>query len=339
MGLRKGEIRRVQVTGGSTFIVSLPKWWVDDVKLKQGDLVQVLPQPDSSLVIVPRIGSDDEGGKSASIEVPSPDRIEEAARLLIAHYLAGFDVITIQFKRYSPDAGHRIKDIVRRRLVGVEIMEGSADRIVVQSLLGHSEFPLKTAISRIHMLSSLMHKDAMRALKEANPSLAEDVAQRDDDVDRLYFFVVRQLKAAVMDRSLIREMGLRGPRDCLGYRLVAKSLERMADHAVNIARAVRMLDAPVQMELMESLEEVSAFAMGICEDAMRALSRLDVELAQKSISLAQEVGAFEGALTKRILESGSRAQSMIGLRLALESICRTADYGADIAEIAINLSV
>jgi phosphate uptake regulator len=336
--LGKGEVRKVQITGGSTFIMSLPKWWVEDVGLKQGDLVEILPQPDSSLVIMPRRGSGGEDRKSASIEVPSPDRIEEAARLLIAHYLAGCDVISIQFKKYSPDAGHRIKDIIRRRLVGVEVMEGSADRIVVQSLIGHAEFPLKTAISRMHGLSSLMHRDAVRALKEANPPLVEDVVQRDDDVDRLYFFIVRQLKAAVVDRSLIREMGLGGPRDCLGYRLVAKSLERIADHSVNIARAARMLDEPVQTALMESIEEVSSIAMDVCENAMRALSKLDVGMAQRSISLAQEVGKFEEPLTKRILGSGLKAQSMIGLRLALESVCRTVDYGADISEIAINLS-
>ncbi len=28
------EVRRVQVTGGSTYIVSLPKWWIKDMKIK-----------------------------------------------------------------------------------------------------------------------------------------------------------------------------------------------------------------------------------------------------------------------------------------------------------------
>ncbi|MEM2363885.1 MAG: phosphate uptake regulator PhoU [Candidatus Bathyarchaeia archaeon] len=337
--MNKKEVRRVQVTGGSTFIVSLPKWWVEDLKLKRGDLLDILPQPDHSLVILPRVGSEEEERRSASIEAAPTDDVEEVVRLLIARYLAGYDVISVQFGRHAPDLGYRIKDAIRRKLVGVEVMESSADRIVVQSLLGHAEFPLKAAISRMHVLSSLMHRDAIRALKETDLSLADDVEQRDDDVDRLYFFVVRQLKSAVVDRSLIKELGLSGPKDCLGYRIVAKSLERIADHATNIAQAARLLSAPMRAELMESIEEVSSIAMDVCEYAMRALSGLDVELAQRSISIAQEVGAFEGSLTRKILESGATAQSMMGLRLALESIRRTADYGADISEIAINLSV
>ncbi|MEM2082566.1 MAG: phosphate uptake regulator PhoU [Candidatus Bathyarchaeia archaeon] len=337
--MSKREVRRVQVTGGSTFIVSLPKWWVEDLKLKRGDLLDILPQPDHSLVILPRGGSDGEGRRSASIEATPTEDVEGIVRLLIARYLAGYDVISIQLGGHVPDLGYRIKDAIRRKLVGVEVMESSADRIVVQSLLGHAEFPLKAAISRMHVLSSLMHRDAMRALKEVDLSLADDVEQRDDDVDRLYFFVVRQLKSAVVDRSLIKELGLSGPKDCLGYRIVAKSLERIADHATNIAQAARLLSAPMRAGLMESIEEAGSVAMDVCEYAMRALSGLDVELAQRSISLAQEVGAFEKTITRKILESGATAQSMMGLRLALESIRRTADYGADISEIAINLSV
>ncbi len=335
--MSKREVRRIQVTGGSTFIVSLPKWWAEDLKLRRGDLLDILPQPDQSLVIIPR-GRSDEGKMSASIDATSIEDAEGIVRLLIARYLAGYDTISIRFSGHAPDFGYRIKDAIRRKLVGVEVMESSSDRIVVQSLIGHLEFPLKAAISRMYVLSSMMHRDAVRALKEVNLSLADDVEQRDDDVDRLYFFVVRQLKSAVVDRSLIKELGLSGPKDCLGYRLVAKSLERIADHAINIAQAARMLSAPVGKELMGSIEEVSSVAMNVCEYAMRALSRLDVELAQRSISLAREVEAFEGTLTKRILESGATSQSMIGLRLALESIRRTADYGADISEIAINLS-
>ncbi|HDI74885.1 MAG TPA: AbrB/MazE/SpoVT family DNA-binding domain-containing protein, partial [Thermoprotei archaeon] len=44
----KYMLRRVQLTGGSTLIVSLPKEWVKSVHLKPGDYVVVMVQPDNS---------------------------------------------------------------------------------------------------------------------------------------------------------------------------------------------------------------------------------------------------------------------------------------------------
>jgi len=47
------ELRRVQITGGSTYIVSLPKGWAESLGLKPGDYVQIVRQPDMSLLLIP----------------------------------------------------------------------------------------------------------------------------------------------------------------------------------------------------------------------------------------------------------------------------------------------
>ena len=51
---RRPDFRKVQVTGGNSFVVSLPKAWVNDIGLRASDPVAVMVQPDSSLLIVPR---------------------------------------------------------------------------------------------------------------------------------------------------------------------------------------------------------------------------------------------------------------------------------------------
>jgi phosphate uptake regulator len=183
-----------------------------------------------------------------------------------------------------------------------------------------------------------MHTDSIKAVISLDHMLAEDIANRDDDVDRLYFFVVRQLKAAVGDRLLLEELGLRMPQDCLGYRLVAKSLERIADHAVRISSTVSMINEPVPSKLAEAMKEASGIAVNVCENAVKALAREDEALALKAISLANEVSLFEEKLAKMLLQSDIKPRSLAGLRLTLESIRRTAEYGADIAEIALNLT-
>ena len=47
------ETRKIQFTGKSTYIVSLPKQWITELGLKQGDRVSVDRKGVSSLQIMP----------------------------------------------------------------------------------------------------------------------------------------------------------------------------------------------------------------------------------------------------------------------------------------------
>jgi phosphate uptake regulator len=46
--------RRVQCTGRGSYIISLPKEWVDDLGLNRGSEIAFNIQPDSTLTLVPR---------------------------------------------------------------------------------------------------------------------------------------------------------------------------------------------------------------------------------------------------------------------------------------------
>jgi phosphate uptake regulator len=53
------ETRKVQIIGGSTFIVSLPKKWALENKLKHGDTMFLSPQIDGTLVLRPEKRQED----------------------------------------------------------------------------------------------------------------------------------------------------------------------------------------------------------------------------------------------------------------------------------------
>ena len=52
------EIRKVQISGGSSFIVSLPKKWIKSTNIKKNDPVGLVVQPDGTLLITPNISGD-----------------------------------------------------------------------------------------------------------------------------------------------------------------------------------------------------------------------------------------------------------------------------------------
>jgi len=332
-------LRRIQLTGGSTYIVSLPKNWVKAVGIKRGEYVQLIPQPDMSLLIVPRVEGEEEELSEVLIDASLAENPEDIARELIACYLAGYDIIHLKLGRKAAEHRTYIKNIMRRKLVGLEIINEEANYMTARCLLGHVEFPVKDALNRMRIMALSMHKDAITALREKNISLANDVAQRDDEVDRLYFFVVRQLKMATQKRFIIEEIGLTSLRDCLGYRLVAKSIERIADHAARIAQTIPSMEyESIPDEIITPIMNMSMLSTETCQNAMKALYQLNIKKANQAIAEITRIIELEKKLIKLILETKLHITTIIGLRLTLESIRRTAEYGADIAEIAINLA-
>ncbi|MBS7621867.1 AbrB/MazE/SpoVT family DNA-binding domain-containing protein, partial [Candidatus Bathyarchaeota archaeon] len=331
------ELRKIQVTGGSTYIVSLPKDWANSLGLKPGDYVQIVRQPDMSLLLVP-------GGRrvnkpaEALIDASSASSLGEMIREFISYYLAGYDVIKVKFGQRVDEYKAHLKALMRSKLIGLETVEESTDYMVVRCLLGFVEFPVKDAIARMHSMVISMCRDALKALKLRDSSLAKDVAQRDDEVDRLYFFVVRGLKMAVENRVLAKDMGLVNPRECLGYRLIVKSMERVADHAARIAKLSTSVDLANAVNLISKMLGVADLSIEIYESSVDSLFKMNSKQANATIDEVERFHELESRAVNEVLSSRLDARTLTAMRLILESVRRIAEYGADIAEIVINLA-
>jgi phosphate uptake regulator len=332
------EFRKVQVTGGNSFVVSLPKSWVIDVGLRPKDAVAVAVQPDASLLIVPRRDIRDASKSEAVLEVtPGLDK-DTLLRHFISYYLAGYDTIRIALGKADPALRGFIREGIRRKLVGVEIIEESSVSILTQCLSGYVDLPLKKALERMSIIAAGMLSDSAAALKPGAGGLAQEVIERDDEVDRFYHFLLRQLNIAVRDRSVIQEIGLASARDCLGYRLVAKSTERVADHAAAVAAESANLTA-LPEPVVAKVQEMTAASRKVFESSIQALLRLDTKLAEQAISKTKEVVQMEAKISREVLAPRMNGSQVASLKLTLESIRRAAEYGSDIAEIAIDLTV
>ena len=337
-GRRNSDFRKVQVTGGNSFVVSLPKTWVKDVGLKASDPVAVMVQPDSSLLIVPRRDIRTAPKSEAVLEGgQGPDK-DFLLRHFISYYLAGYDTIRITLGKSDSALRGFIREGIRRKLVGVEIIEESAGGILTQCLSGYVDLPLKKALERMAIIAGGMLSDSVGVLQGKAEGFSQEVIERDDEVDRFYHFLLRQLNIAVRDRSVIREIGLTSTRDCLGYRLVVKSVERVADHAAAIAAEAERLTTLSETSV-KKIQEMAALSKKVFDSSISALVRLDGKTAEDAIARTRQVVQMEGKLSGEVLAPRMSGTQVASTKLMLESIRRVAEYGSDIAEIAIDLSV
>ncbi|RLG53293.1 MAG: hypothetical protein DRN96_00165 [Thermoproteota archaeon] len=335
---REGFLRRVQLVGGSTLTISIPKRWASSVGLKPGDYVAVLPLEDDSLLLIPK-GLPRKELTEKAMYVSHDKPPESAVREFIAYYLVGYDVIKVKFASGTSRHKLLIREAIRKKLIGVEPIEESAKELVVRCLIGSSELPVSIALNRMGVITSSMISDAVEALMTCNRELAHEIMERDDEVDRIYLYIVRQLKKAVRNRLMLSELGLSSARDCLGYRLVIKSVERSADHACKIAQIASLLRTPPASHLSALINTIASRSQSIFRDSLKSLMSLDLNLANETINRIEEVRSLEQKAIEVLLSQPIDIEDASNIRLALESLTRIAEYGADIAEIAVNLSV
>ena len=335
---QRGESRRVQLTGGSTLVVSLPIDWARSVGIKPRDEVHLVPQSDMSLLLT--IGEHRPSASETAIVIQPNENDEEILRKFIAYYIAGFDIVRFQFKGSSPEVRSKLKSRIRDQLIGVEIVEETSESILAQCLRGHMDLPLKKALGRMAILSSAMASDSVNALSAGNLDIAKDIVERDDEVDRFSHFIARQLNLAVHNRATIQEIGLSTAQDCMNYRLIVKSIERIADHAVQIAMSTQMLNGRrIPQPLVEKIQKLSKLSREMYDNAMKSVNMRNGKLANETIMRLKPILKEEEAATDELISSRLDNRAVVSLRLALESLRRSAEYSSDICEIVVNMTV
>jgi len=329
------EIRKIQLTGGTTYTVSLPKKWVRQYNLKPGDPVYIRITKDGDILISAKKMEREE--KIAEIIVNKNISSERLARDVVAYYLAGYDKIIIKFKCDMQKHRLFLKKFVKNKMIGLELIEEGRNYVLLQSIIKGSEFPVRKAIERMSIVVSFMMEDAINALLSGSKELAQRIIETDDDVDRLYLYLVRQLNEIVGNPYLIGEVGLKSNRECLSYRLISKSIERIGDHTLRIANVVLFNNISVPEDMKEKLKSLADELRNYFEKSVEAALNRNSELAHDLLDELPHYKEIQEELIKQLLKLGDIKVAM-GLRIVIDSLRRIADYSADIAEIAINLA-
>ncbi len=326
------ERRKVQVTGGSTYTVSLPKRWAEENDVEAGTELGMFPR--GGAVVAEVIGRD-EAGREGVMDISDVDG-EHLVRAVITMYVAGFDIIRFESDGITGEQRRVLRDS-SRRLAGLEVVEETRDQITFHEILDSSEISMHRTVSRMRLIVKGMFEDSVAALVDGDRELARDVVERDDEPDRMFALVNRMFRASLRDLRSVEELGVTR-EECFDYYSAARQLERIADHSTKIAEAAVELDDPLDEEVSAAVEDASDAAFSVVEDALESLLESDddreaTELANAALDSLPEV---EGMTKKadqliRGLEPGEAQQ----MGLVVDSIARTADYGANVSETAL----
>lgn len=312
--------RRVQLTGGSTYIVSLPSKWVKEANITKGS--EILIEDTQGILTLTHTGSK-QRENSKVLNVSGKPNEEYFQRILTSLYISGFDTLTVKSSSYLDSDTVGAISRFSRLVMGVEIFDQSSKSIILQNVLDSKSFPLSNAVRRMSLNVRTMIEDTISGIKDSDADLLDSVVGRDDDVDRYQLYVYREVQGGENDQE-----------NSVFYLIFSRILERIADHAVNICRIWKGRDG-IRQEESSQLVHFLSEAGRMYNDAVDAFYARRFEILDSIIGKKPNVVAGKSEILKSVTGEGS-AYTLIP---ASEEVVRIGLYATDIAELAMDMIV
>jgi phosphate transport system protein len=178
---------------------------------------------------------------------------------------------------------------------------------------------------------------AVGAVLERDSALAQAVIGSDEIIDRREMEVDhRAIELIVRQRPMASDLRL-----VITVTKIAPDLERIADHAVNIAEQALALNKVPPLKPFLAMPRMAEIARGMVRDAIAAFVRRDAELAREVIARDDQVDGMNEEIFRELLtymmSDPTTIPRALALVLASRSLERIADQGTNIAEQVVYL--
>lgn len=257
--------------------MTLPKEWIDLNKLQKNSEVELETGQNSISINL----KESHPSKEVTISYPLPKE-ENIVADITGAYLLGYDIIKIKAKTTIPKEERELIRNSMRRLVGMEIVEEDATTISMQFLLDSTTLNPQKILKRISNLVLGMFNDVLSALKSEDRSNLLTLANRDIEVNRQYFLLVRLIRNTMVDKRLANAFNLENI-DVLDYRLAANLLETAGDTVVELGNS--LYNATLSKSDLDKIYEINKNFEMIESKSIDAFINNDRKLAIEAIVL------------------------------------------------------
>lgn len=316
------DTRKVQVTGKSTYVVTLPKKWASKEKLRSGSPLSIIYNDDGSLLIRPP--GTKKGTDTKKIKANKPP--EHLKRDIVGLYIVGdYKSIEINSDQISGEFREDIKNLCNR-LVGFELAESNNKSLVIQNYLDTDEYTIEKGIKRMSSIVYLMFDELHEAFENNDLSMCKDIIRRDDDIDRLFILVSKQFISRLSLRKFSKNDSL-SLIEAFYYRLSGSDIERIGYHISKIA--LHCENTEIKPESLKHLQEICKDLQGLFMDSLEALRKSDESLANQVLERGKTIKDKIISVQLAGIESNE---------IIIDSFGRIRHYASNIAEYSIDLS-
>ena len=326
------ETRKVQISGGSTYIISLPKKWAVRNGIKNGSSLNMYEDQGDNLIISPEMISF-KNRHIGEIRIKGTESPEALMRRLVGAYVSGVTQLDVVSKGEIPTALSRAVREFTRLVMGVEIVEERKDLLRLQDLIDPSDFSIRSGIKRMAYIAEQMIRDSLDGLRGNDPDLMEDVVLRDVEVDRISWLIHKEYN---MINSSPRTSGRTSmlPNEVLNYLLASRAIERVADHANDMAKRLNGADFTASEAQLVKIFNEGNRAKKLFTDSVASLLSQDLKQADSVVDGSRDLKDRIDPMLKSVFKLPP--DEAVLLAFILNSIDRIASYSGDIAKATLN---
>ncbi|MEM0089069.1 MAG: phosphate uptake regulator PhoU [Archaeoglobaceae archaeon] len=297
------EARKIFKSGRGSYILTLPKSWIQNLGVREGDYVYLKTEKDKIIIFLR-----EKKAKKAEFFCENLS-FDAVVRRIIAHYLAGIDVMKI---RITSEEQRRAIAFASDLLIGAEVLEDLGNEIELSIQIDPDKMSLEDISEKLFRVCHGMLLDLVGCLFNYRREVISSIITREDEVDRLHFLILRLAKENVFLRTF------------------ARTLERVADHIELMAESILNLGKSLELKFVEEIPHVfkSAYMSFLKKD-----SNFAEEVLERIESLRRHLISHQ----RKLMDF--KKEEIILVKAILDGFQRILAYSSDIAEIAINLAV
>jgi phosphate transport system protein len=176
---------------------------------------------------------------------------------------------------------------------------------------------------------------AMHALLQRDSEVANQVIEGDSVIDRLELEIDRMsIDILALRRPVAREL-----RTVISIAKITPILERIADHATNIARSALALNDEPEINSFGGFNQIAELATEMLQNALDIFTSNDSEKARLLIDKDEEIDKIYEELVKNLMETMSqdvtKSTRLARLLFVAKDLERIGDYVKDICELTV----
>jgi phosphate transport system protein len=170
-------------------------------------------------------------------------------------------------------------------------------------------------------------RGAVQAVTESSPALAQQVIARDAEIDEFE----NRIEEAVIQLFALQQPVAVDLRLLIGVLKINNDLERIGDHAVNIAEGAERMAALRSTKPNIDIGHIADLAIAMLSDALAAFINRDASLSRDVIRRDDTLDARNQSLIRELLTYMAETPQMISRGLELISISKNLERVGDLA--------
>ncbi|MCL2149143.1 MAG: phosphate uptake regulator PhoU [Methanomassiliicoccaceae archaeon] len=329
------DTRRIQVTQGESYMITLPKDWAESMGLKKNDSVGVEVQSNGDLLVSPvkKIEVPKDVKKINATNMKGDDSLY---RQLVGAYISGHSMIEVFSEQPLSNSAVSIVNSFAQTSIGMEVVEEDNYRILIKDLMDHTEIRPGKSLERMGILVRKMIDDVLDSAVSGDGTRIADMERRDVEVDRVHWLISRQNSIYKKDPWICKKIGS-SLCELTNHIAVSRILERIGDHTVLLSKNLTTLMDDRKAEAVDKgIREIGKEIVKLYNDSVTGWLRTDMALAEQCIEEGEKmVRKIEKTFKKMEVDVYTASPTS----LIAGSSKRIAEYCIDISELTINAAM